>query len=351
MKIRKRWITVLLAAMLFSACTTAQDKGPESRTDTASVRTEPKKEKPEQETHLSPMPEVATAVTAEPTAEPTPEETPAPESTPQPASGPAEEPTPEPTPGFPAEPQAVGLNPDWEFADYSEIHTGTAMLYRAQKNRKDLVIGVNAGHGTAGGESALTYCHPDKTPKVTGGSTAEGLFVATAVSSGMTFLDGTPEKEVTLQEAQILKELLLEAGFDVLMLRDGEDVQLDNVARTVICNNVADCHVSLHWDGDGLNYDKGFFYMSVPDALKEMYPVSGIWQEDNRLGDCLVAGLSAQGFLPFEGGSMQMDLTQTSYSSVPSVDIELGNAASVHDEETLRRMAEGLAAGIASFFE
>ena len=51
-------------------------------------------------------------------------------------------------------------------------------------------------------------------------------------------------------------------------------MQLDNVARTVICNNVADCHIALHWDsGDGKNYDKGCFYISVPEVLKSMEPV------------------------------------------------------------------------------
>ena len=54
----------------------------------------------------------------------------------------------------------------------------------------------------------------------------------------------------------------------MLMVRDGKDVQLDNVARTVICNNVADCHIALHWDSDGLSYDKGCFYASVPKQLK-----------------------------------------------------------------------------------
>ena len=49
-----------------------------------------------------------------------------------------------------------------------------------------------------------------------------------------------------MQMAQILRDKLLASGYDVLMLRDGEDVQLDNVARTVICNNVADCHIALH---------------------------------------------------------------------------------------------------------
>ena len=55
----------------------------------------------------------------------------------------------------------------------------------------------------------------------------------------------------------------------MLMVRDGKDVQLDNVARTVICNNVADCHIALHWDSDGLSYDKGCFYASVPEKLKK----------------------------------------------------------------------------------
>ena len=50
------------------------------------------------------------------------------------------------------------------------------------------------------------------------------------------------------------------------------------------------------------------------------------------------------------GGSIQMDLTQTSYSKVPSVDIELGNAASDHSDESLGARAQGLLAGINIFF-
>ena len=34
-----------------------------------------------------------------------------------------------------------------------------------------------------------------------------------------------------------------------------------------------------------------------------------------------------------------MDLTQTSYSKVPSIDIELGNAASDHSQEKLDALA------------
>jgi len=249
----------------------------------------------------------------------------------------------------------IGLDPSWKYADFSEIHTGKAVLYKASRNRKEKVVAVNAGHGTAGGESKKTYSHPDKTAKVTGGTTAKGAIKSTCVSYGMTFKDGTPEAKVSLRMAQILRDKLLAAGYDVLMMRDGEDVQLDNVARTVIANNSADIHIALHWDGDGLSWIKGAYYMSVPDGLKTMEPVASHWQEHERLGNALIKGLEEKisGIMIFNcdgHGCMDMDLTQTSYSTIPSVDIELGNQCSGHDDETLSHEADGLLRGIELFF-
>lgn len=244
----------------------------------------------------------------------------------------------------------ITLDPSWTYADHSKINSGAAVLYKAAENRKEIVVGVNAGHGTSGGTKVKTLCHPDGSAKVTGGTTAAGATEAVAVSSGMTFNDGTPESSVTLRMAQILKEKLLAAGYDVLMLRDGDDVQLDNVARTVICNNAADCHIALHWDGDGLNYDKGCFYISVPDGLKSMEPVASHWSEHNALGSALVEGLRAQGAKIHGGGSMSIDLTQISYSTVPSVDMELGNACSDHSDSVLDLLGNGLVQGVNSYF-
>ena len=246
--------------------------------------------------------------------------------------------------------QEIGLDSAWKYADFAEIKSGKAVFYKAASNRKGKTIAVNAGHGTKGGTSVKTFCHPDKTPKVTGGTTSAGATKAVAVSGGMTFHDGTPEKTVTLRMAQILKEKLLAAGYDVLMLRDCEDVQLDNVARSVIANNTADCHIALHWDSDGLSSIKGCFYMSVPDKLKSMEPVASHWQEHERMGDNLIAGLKTQGMKIWGSNPLDMDLTQTSFSTIPSVDIELGNQASRHDDEILRQQADGLVAGVNGFF-
>lgn len=250
--------------------------------------------------------------------------------------------------------QQITLDSTWEYADHSKINTGAAVLYRApeESGRKGIVIGVNAGHGTVGGSKVKTLCHPDGSAKVTGGSTAAGAMEAAAVSGGMTFQDGTPEREVTLRMAQILRDKLLSSGYDVLMLRDSEDVQLDNVARTVICNNVADCHIALHWDsGDGKNYDKGCFYISVPEALKNMESVASHWQQHDTLGTDLVEGLREQGATIYGKGHMGIDLTQTSYSTIPSVDMELGNAYSDHSDVILEQLATGLLTGINTYFE
>lgn len=246
--------------------------------------------------------------------------------------------------------QEISFDPSWQYADFSAINSGTATIYLADSDRKDIVVGVNAGHGTSGGASVKTQCHPDGSPKTTGGSTAQGATYATAVSGGMTFNDGTAESTVTLQMAQILKDKLLAQGYDVLMVRNSNDVQLDNVARTVLCNNVADCHISLHWDGDGLGYDKGCFYISVPDGLKSMEPVASHWQEHDALGVSLVEGLRTEGMTIYQNGSMNIDLTQTSYSTIPSVDMELGNASSDHSNSTLNSLADGLVLGLNAYF-
>ncbi|MBQ6575344.1 MAG: N-acetylmuramoyl-L-alanine amidase [Lachnospiraceae bacterium] len=246
--------------------------------------------------------------------------------------------------------EEIALDADWKYADMAVINTGQAVMYRTKSDRKDIVIGVNAGHGTSGGEYSEVYCHPDRSPKITKGSNPSGSLKAVAVSAGMIFADGTPEADVTLLAAQSLRDSLLARGYDVLMLRDEEDVRLDNVARTVIANNKADCLVSLHWDGDGRSYDKGCFYIAVPDEIKEIEPVSRIWQEHERLGDELIKALSKKGCIIYYGRNDPLELTQTCYATIPAVVIELGNGASSHEDADIAKIADGLVHGIESYY-
>lgn len=243
----------------------------------------------------------------------------------------------------------IGLNLDWKYAANSKINTGKAILFTSDAaNKKGITVAVNAGHGTKGGSSVKTLCHPDGSKKLTGGSTAAGATTATAVSGGMQFADGTSEAKVTLEVAKALGQKLLAEGYDVLMIRDGADVQLDNIARTVIANNKADCHIAIHFDST--NKDKGAFFMSVPDGLKTIEPVASYWQKHEKLGQSLIAGLKENGTKIFSSGNMDMDLTQTAYSTVPSVDIELGDKATDHSEANVDKLAGGLALGVDKYY-
>lgn len=245
----------------------------------------------------------------------------------------------------------VALKSEYSYASFSKINSGSAIYYHnGSENRKGKTVCVNAGHGTKGGSSVKTLCHPDGSAKVTGGTTSAGATTAVAVSSGMTFADGTAESAVTLSMAKKLKDKLLAAGYDVLMIREESDVQLDNVARTVIANNNADIHLALHWDSTGS--DKGCFFMSVPNhkTYRAMEPVASHWQSHNALGASLIDGLKEKGNKIFSSGSMEMDLTQTSYSTIPSVDIELGDKASSHSDADLEKLADGLLLGTNRYF-
>ena len=243
----------------------------------------------------------------------------------------------------------IGLSSGLRFAEFSKINSGTAILYRNTNGAHgDIVVCVNAGHGTKGGGSVKTQSHPDGTGKVTGGSNPNGAVYSTAVSSGMEFSDGTEEHVITLREAKLLRAKLLARGYSVLMIREESDVQLDNIARTVLANNYANCHVAIHWDSS--TSDKGAFYMSVPDGMKYMDPVSSTWEKSEAFGEALISGLRGRGVKIFGSGSMDIDLTQTSYSTIPSVDIELGDKVSDHSSTALDNLAEGLADGIEAYF-
>lgn len=250
------------------------------------------------------------------------------------------------------EDEIIKWSDEWEYADCSEIHEDNIILYRSKsENRKNKVVAINAGHGSENGEQYQTLCHPDGSAKVTGGSTAKGSIYALADSTGMTFNDGTPEPIVTLKLAEQLKEKLLNEGYDVLMLREIQGCHTDVIARTVFANQNADIHIALHYDSS--TNDKGFFYISVPEneAYRSMEPVASHWQEHIQLGEALLSGMKEEGIKIFGAGSMPVDLMQTSFSTIPSVDVEVGDKASDISDEALDLASSGLLKGIDYYFQ
>lgn len=276
------------------------------------------------------------------------EETSVPETTTQATT----QPTTQATTVAHPESEQVKFDTSWKYAEYSAVHTDDATLYYSKsEKRKGKVVCVNAGHGCRGASSYYTYCHPDKTPKVTGGSTAAGSIKATSNNEGTTLLDGTDEAVANLDLSLVLKQQLLDAGYDVLMVRTGEDSQLDVIARTVMANNKADCHISVHYDST--ETDKGLFCCSVPSvqSYRDMEPVKSHYKEHLRIEDAIISGSRDAGVKVWNDGKCEIDLMQTSYSTVPSAVVEVGDRASNHSPEHQSDIAKGIVNGVNIFFE
>lgn len=249
--------------------------------------------------------------------------------------------------------EKIYLDMNLPYATYSVINDGFAVLYKQDEryvNYKNKTIAVNAGHGTKDGSKVKTYSHPDFTPKVTGGSTTKGATMSSAVSVGMVFDDGTTEAENNLKVAERLRDKLLDDGYSVLMIRTTDDVRLDNVARTVIANNYADAHISIHFDVT--NSDKGIFYIAPYGDRKylNMEPLKDNADNIRNLGRAIISSFADMGEKIWKKGELQLDLTQISYSTNPSVDVELGDRKTVITDEKIDIFAEGIKRGIEKFF-
>ena len=246
----------------------------------------------------------------------------------------------------------VKMDNKFKYATYSVIQTGSAKLYKYKdddKNRKTVCI--NAGHGTPNGTGYNTFSHPDFTPKVTSGTTKAGSILSIAVSDGMVFNDGHRESEMNLIVSVMLRDLLLKNGYNVLMIREDEMCYLDNVARTVLANNFSDIHISIHFDST--DNDKGFFYIGPANIKQyvEMEPVKTYLEKHRKLRSRILASFREDNYRIFGNGFMGMDLTQISYSTIPSVDIELGDRATNLTPEFLAGCARTLYKGIDNYFK
>ena len=243
----------------------------------------------------------------------------------------------------------VSMDSSWEFYDYTKINSGQAVYYRATGTPKNICVAVGAGHGTKGGMSQKTQSHPDGTAMVTSGSNSGTT--SWCVSTGTDHADKTPEAKLTLRMAQLLKEMLLKEGYDVLMIRDGDDVQLDNLSRTVMANNVADVFIALHMN----DTSKALFTMppATKESYKKMYPVSVHFEDSWDLANAIVQGWKDTGCKDeiTHGGTMGFDLTQTSYSTIPTTDIELIGKSEDHSDDTFSRRLQGVSQGLNTFFQ
>lgn len=165
---------------------------------------------------------------------------------------------------------------------------------------------------------------------------------------------GTPEYELTLAVALKLKAELLARGYEVLMIRESNDVDISNRERAEIANNSgADIFVRIHADGAE---------NSSANGASTLYPgpdnpyVSSISEQSRLLSQAIVDGLCAATGANNRGAVIRDDMSGINWCTIPVSIVEMGFMTNPEEDALMetdayrQKLAQGIADGIDAYF-
>lgn len=203
------------------------------------------------------------------------------------------------------------------------------------------IVGIDPGHQSRG----------DSTTEPNGpGSTTYKAKVAGGTRGTAS---GKAEYQLTLEVAKKLKTELWNRGYQVVMTRTKNDVNISNKERALLINESgADICVRIHADG-GSSSARGATVL-CPSANNRY--ISRLYSKSKKLSECVIASYCSQTGLRNRGISYRDDLTGTNWSTVPTTLLELGFMTNSTEDRYLasasgqKAMVQGMADGIDAYF-
>ena len=201
-----------------------------------------------------------------------------------------------------------------------------------------LIIGVDAGH--------QTRANLDTEPNAPGSGTMK-MKVSGGTQGRWT---GTPEYQVNLDVALLLRDLLEEQGATVIMTREINDVNISNAERAQIFNAaMTDYALRIHCNGsEDTNAHGAFMLVPQTNPFKADCDLAAQFLID---AFCESTGAKNSGLLFWS------DQTGFNWSERMIILIEMGHMTNeaedykLSDKEYQYKMAQGLLNGILRYFE
>ena len=165
---------------------------------------------------------------------------------------------------------------------------------------------------------------------------------------------GTAEYELNLQIALLLKDILEQRGYQVVLTRTNNQTAISNMQRAqMAAAEGAEIFVRIHANSSGDHSASGALTLS---PSQESPYVSHLFPESQRLSRCVLDGYcAATGFADL--GILYDDtMTGINWSQVPVTIIEMGFMSNEHDDTMMndpafrKTMAAGIADGIDLYF-
>ena len=213
----------------------------------------------------------------------------------------------------------------------------------AKEEAAGYVIAIDAGHQAHGnfGQEPIGPGASTMKTKVAGGT------------SGTT--SGVPEYQLTLDVSLKLQDALEEKGYQVVMIRETNDVDITNSERAQIANEAdADAFIRVHANGSDSASANGA--MTICQTSSNPYN-SEYYEDSKRLSELVLDAYTEATGIRKERVWETDTMSGINWCMVPVTIIELGYMTNpeedmkMQDEEFQNTMVEGIVAGIETYLD
>ena len=212
-----------------------------------------------------------------------------------------------------------------------------------QPQKNGHLIAIDAGHQAKG--------NSEKEP-VGPGSSEMKAKVASG-TSGKT--SGLQEYELTLAVSMKLKEELMNRGYDVLMIRETNDVNVSNAERAQIANNAnADAFIRIHANSANSSSVKGA--LTIAPQNSNRYMKKSVRKKSQALSKKVLKAFCKATGAKSRGVMYTNTMTGINWCKVPVTIVEMGFLSCPSEDKKMskssyqKKMVRGIANGIDNFF-
>ena len=204
------------------------------------------------------------------------------------------------------------------------------------------IVAIDPGHQGRG-----NYSREPNGP----GST---VYKAKVASGTRGISSGVPEFQLVLDVSLLLRDELVERGFDVFMVRETNDVDISNRERAIMASEAnADIFVRVHANGSSNSNAHGI--LTISHSKNNPY-IPELYELSRSLSDHILASMiESTGARNL--GVLEMDnMTGSNWSTVPVTIVEMGFMTNPREDELMQtleyqqKLVTGMANGIEAYF-